>query len=146
MVDLLFITFQTYLPYESSARVDGLTAFEAPLRASENFQEALTTLRSWWQEVITVVNDLGGNPEPLKLLSSLRTLISSLVSSDNAFATEVAKISYFLHSRCTDEPLLQTMAMMEIELAAHAQEDWQRTRQGLSRRIGKEHEKERMRH
>ena len=92
VLDLLFITFQTYLPSEPSARVEGLTTVEAPLRASKNFQEALTTLRSWRQQVITVVNDLGGNPEPLKLLSSLKTLISSLVSSDNAFATEVAQI------------------------------------------------------
>ena len=92
VLDLLFITFQTYLPSEPSARLEGLTTVEAPLRAAKNFQEALTTLRSWRQQVLTVVNDLGGNPEPLKLLSSLRTLISSLVSSDNAFATEVAQI------------------------------------------------------
>ena len=73
VLDLLFITFQSYLPSEPSARVEGLTTVEAPLRASQNFQEALKTLRSWRQQVITVVNDLGGNPEPLKLLSSLRT-------------------------------------------------------------------------
>ena len=59
VLDLLFITFQTYLPSEPSARVEGLTTVEAPLRASKNFQEALTTLRSWRQQVITVVNDLG---------------------------------------------------------------------------------------
>ena len=121
VLDLLFITFQTYLPSEPSARVEGLTTVEAPLRASKNFQEALTTLRS----VITVVNDLGGNPEPLKLLSSLRTLISSLVSSDKAFATEVAQIfrTTQVKNICTDQTLLQTMGMLEIELAARAQED-----------------------
>ena len=125
VLDLLFITFQTYLPSEPSARVEGLTTVEAPLRASKNFQEALTTLRSWRQQVITVVNDLGGNPEPLKLLSSLRTLISSLVSSDNAFATEVAQIfrTTQVKNNCTDQTLLQTMGMLEIELAARAQED-----------------------
>ena len=47
VLDLLFITFQTYLPSKPSARVEGLTTVEAPLRASKNFQEALTTLRSW---------------------------------------------------------------------------------------------------
>ena len=40
VLDLLFITFQTYLPSEPSARVEGLTTVEAPLRASKNFQEA----------------------------------------------------------------------------------------------------------
>ena len=125
VLDLLFITFQTYLPSEPSARAEGLTTVEAPLRASKNFQEALTTLRSWRQQVITVVNDLGGNPDPLKLLSSLKTLISSLVSSDNAFATEVAQIfrTTQVKNNCTDQTLLQTMGMLEIELAARAQED-----------------------
>ena len=125
VLDLLFITFQTYLPSEPSARVEGLTTVEAPLRASKNFQEALTTLRSWRQQVTTVVNDLGGNPEPLKLLSSLWTLISSLVSSGNAFATEVAQIFRTTQGKnnCTDQTLLQTMGMLEIELAARAQED-----------------------
>ena len=125
VLDLLFITIQTYLPSEPSARGEGLTTVEAPLRASKNFQEALMTLRSWRQQVITVVNDLGGNPKPLKLLSSLRTLISSLVSSDNAFATEVAQIFCTTQAKntCTDQTLLQTMGMLEIELAARAQED-----------------------
>ena len=125
VLDLLFITFQTYLPSEPSARVEGLNTVEAPLRAAKNFQEALTTLRSWRQQVITVVNDLGGNPEPLKLLSSLRTLTSSLVNSDNAFATEVAQIfrTTQVKNNCTDQTLLQTMGMLEIELAARAQED-----------------------
>ena len=87
---------------------EGLTTVEAPLRASKNFQEALATLRSWRQQVITVVNDLGGNPEPLKLLSSLRTLISSMVSSDNAFATEVEQIfrTTQVKNNCTDQTLL----------------------------------------
>ena len=67
----------------------------------------------------------GGNPEPLKLLSSLKTLISSLVSSDNAFATEVAQLFRTTQAKnnCTDQTLLQTMGMLEIELAARAEED-----------------------
>ena len=95
----------------------------------------MATLRSWRQQVITVVNDLGGKPEPLKLLSSLRMLISSLVSSDNAFATEVAQISRTtqVKNNCTDENLLQTMGMLEIELAsrAQAQEDDEERRKGV---------------
>ena len=115
--------------------------------------------------VITVVSDLGGQPESLKLLSSLKTLISSLVSSDNAFATEVAQIvrTTQAKNKCTDEALLQTMGMLEIELASQAQEDEEERikrgqphhtvisamgnlpRRGKQRR-GKEHEKGRMRH
>ena len=143
--------------------MEGLTTVEAPLRASKTFQEALTTLRAWRQQVITVVNDLGGNPEPLKLLSSLRTLISSPVSSDNAFATEVAQIfrTTQVKNNCTDQTLLQTMGMLEIELAARAQEDDEERRkrgqthhtanpvtarqpERASRRRRKEQEKEKM--
>ena len=47
------------------------------------------------------------------------------MSSDNAFATEVARI--FLTTQvknpCTDETMLHTMGMLEIELAAKTQED-----------------------
>ena len=35
ILDLLFITFQTYLPSEPSARVTGLMTVEAPLKGSE---------------------------------------------------------------------------------------------------------------
>ena len=34
---------------------------------AKNFNEALTTLRTWRQQILTVVTDLQGNPEPLKL-------------------------------------------------------------------------------
>ena len=107
-LDLLFITFQTYLP-EPSARVDGLMAVEAPLKAPKHFHKALTTLRSWRQQVIIVVTNLGGHPEPLKFFSSLRILIS-----------EVAQLFGQIRSSRTDEILLQNMGMLEIELAAHA--------------------------
>ena len=52
-------------------------------------------------------------------------MISSLVSSDNAFATEVAQVfrTTQVKNNCTDQTLLQTMGMLEIELAARAQED-----------------------
>ena len=88
VADLLYLTFQAFLPSEPSARVEGLATIEAPVKPVRTFGEALSFLRSWRQQVLTVVHDLGGNPEPLKLLSTLRTLISSLVASDTAFAME----------------------------------------------------------
>ena len=63
---LLFITFQTFLPSEPSARVDGLNTVETPLKAARTFSEALNTLRAWRQQIITVVTDLQANPEPLQ--------------------------------------------------------------------------------
>ena len=125
VLDLLFITLQTYLPSEPNARVDGLSLIEAPLRSAKNFSEALSTLRTWRQQIITVVNDLQGNPEPLKLYQSLRQLISGLVNSDNAFATEVSRMMHDtnIKTHCTDQTLLQLMNLLEIELSARSQED-----------------------
>ena len=92
VADLLYLTFQAFLPSGPSARVEGLATIEAPMKPVRTFGEALSSLRSWRQQVLTIVHDLGGNPEPLKLLSPLRTLISSLVASDTAFAMEVSQI------------------------------------------------------
>ena len=69
VADLLYLTFQAFLPSEPSAWVEGLATIEAPVKPVRTFGEALSFLRSWRQEVLTVVHDLGGNPEPLKLLS-----------------------------------------------------------------------------
>ena len=125
VLDLLFLTFQTYLPSEPSARVDGLALVESPLKAARSFGEALSTLRTWRQQILTVVNDLQGNPEPLKLFQSLKMLISSLISSDNAFATEVSQMLHQTNIKtiCTDQTLLTLMSMLEIELSARAHED-----------------------
>ena len=125
VLDLLFLTFQTFLPSEPSARVDGLNAVETPLRAAKNFNEALTTLRTWRQQILTVVTDLQGNPEPLKLFNSLKVLISNLVSSDNSFATEVSQMyrNTGIKNSCTDQALLQLMNLLEIEMSARAMED-----------------------
>ena len=91
--ELIFLTFQAFLPSELSARVDGLNTIETCLKAAaRNFAEALTTLRTWRQQVVTVVTDLKANAEPLKLFSSLKILISNLTSSDSAFATEVSQM------------------------------------------------------
>ena len=82
MADLLYLTFQVFLPSEPSARVEGLATIEAPVKNARTFVEALSFLRSWHQQVLTVANDLGGNPEPLKLLST--SLLSLLWSSQTA--------------------------------------------------------------
>ena len=126
--DLLFITFQTFLPSEPGAQVDGLNTVETPLKAARTFSDALNTLRAWRQQIITVVTDLQANPEPLKLFNSVRTLTSNLISADNAFATEVSQMyrSTNIKSLCTDQalqPLLQVMGLLDIELSTRAQED-----------------------
>ena len=58
VLDLLFITLQTYLPSEPSARVDGLSLIQAPLRSAKNFNEALSTLRTWRQQIIHSLRQL----------------------------------------------------------------------------------------
>ena len=123
--DLLYLTFQSYLPSEPIARVEGLASIEAPVKPSRTFGEAQSLLRSWRQQVITVVHDLGGNPEPLKLFGTLRTLISSLVSSDNAFAMEASQMykETNIKSICNDVSLLTTIDLLEVELSSRAQEE-----------------------
>ena len=71
------------------------------------------------------MSDLGGNPEPLKLFGSLRSLISSLVAGDTSFATEISQIYRQTNVKilCTDDNFLRTLDMVEIELAARAHED-----------------------
>ena len=76
VADSLYLTLQTHLPSEPSARVGGLADIEALVRPARGVAEALAFLRSWWQKIMTVVNDLGGNPEPLKLLGSLMSKFS----------------------------------------------------------------------
>ena len=125
VADILFLTLQTYLPSEPSARVDGLTAIEAPVRPARTFNEALSFLRSWRQQILTVVHDLKGNPEPLKLLNSLKTLISSLIAGDTAFAMEVSQMYRQTNVKtvCTDVTFLAMLDLLEIELSSRAHED-----------------------
>ena len=134
VADLLYLTFLTYLPSEPSARVDGLAEIEAAVKPARIFAEALAFLRSWRQKIVTVVNDLSGNPEPLKLLGSLRALISSLVSSDTAFATEVSQIYRQTNVKivCNDASFWATMDLLEIELSTRAQEDEEEKRKQIS--------------
>ena len=124
--ELHFLTFQAFLPSEPSARVDGLNTVETPLKAARNFAEALTTLRTWRQQVVTVVTDLKANPEPLKLFNSLKILISNLTSSDNAFANEVSqkyRSTQIIKTTCIDKALLEFMGLLEIGMSNRARED-----------------------
>ena len=133
VVGLLYLTFQTFLSSEPAARVDGLNPAEAPLKAAKSFSEALNTLRSWRQQILTVVNDLQGSPEPLKLFNYLKVLLASLISSDNAFATEVSQVYRItnIKTSCTDSSLLQFMGLIEIEMSSQAmEEDEERRRRG----------------
>ena len=77
---------------------------------------------------MTVVNDLGGNPEPLKLLGSLKDVLSlhlwslwtpllPLKSAKSIIAKQPSKWS------CTDDSLLHTFDLIEVELAARSHED-----------------------
>ena len=91
VADILFLILQTHLPSEPAAQVDGLSSIEAAVRPACAFSEALSFLRSW-RQILTVVHDLKGNPEPLKLLNSLKTLTSSLIAGDTAFAMEVSQM------------------------------------------------------
>ena len=73
-----------------------------------------------------MVHDLGGNPEPLKLFQTLRTLVSSLVSSDNAFAMELSQIykQTNIKTICNDVSLLiTTIDLLEVELSSRALEE-----------------------
>ena len=128
MADLLNSLSKPIYPQshqQPSARVEGLTTIEAPVKPASTFGEALSFLRSWRQQVLTIVNDLGGNPEPLKLLSTLRALISSLVASDTAFAMEVSQVyrQTTVKTLCNDVTLLTTVDLLEVDLASRAQED-----------------------
>ena len=125
MHELLFLTLQASLPSEPNARVDGLNTVETPLKAARSFSEALTTLRTWRQQVVTVVTDLKANPEPLKFFNSLKIFISNLTSSDNVFATEVSQVyrSTQIKTNCTDKALLEFMGLLEIEASNRARED-----------------------
>ena len=124
VADLLYVTVPDDFA-EPSARVDGLADIEAPVRPSRTFAEALSFLRSWRQKIMTAVNDLGGNPKPLKLFGSLRNLISSLVAGDAAFAAEINSIYKQTNVKviCSDESFLKTMDMIEIELSSQSHED-----------------------
>ena len=137
MADILFLTLQTYLLSEPSARVDGLSAIEAPVRPERTFNEALSFLRSWRQQILTVVHDLKGNPEPLKLLNSLQTLTSSLIAGDTAFAMEVSQMYRQTNVKtvCIDVTFLAMLDLLEIDLSSRAHEDDEEKRRQKSANV-----------
>ena len=67
VADLLYLTFQTFLPSEPSARVDGLADIEAPVRPSRTFCRSARFPQVMETEDHDSGQRLGGNPEPLKL-------------------------------------------------------------------------------
>ena len=66
--------------------------------------------------------DLKSNPEPLRLLSSMRTLTSSLVGNDTAFAMEVSQIYRTTNVKVlrSDQIFMETLNLLEIELSSRA--------------------------
>ena len=137
VTDILFLPLQAYLPSEPSARVDGLSVIEAPVRLARTFNEALSFLQSRRQQILTVVHDLKGNPEPLKLLNSLKTLIPSLIAGDSAFAMEVSQVyrDVNVETICTDVTFLATFDLLEIELSSRAHEDDEEKRRQKSANV-----------
>ena len=115
--DLLYLTFQPYLPSESAARVNGLGSLEAPMKRARTFTETLRHLRTRRERILTVVMDLKGSPKPLQLLSSLRALVSSLVG--NAFAIYKKHVKVIRN----DQAFMETLNLLEIEMASRTHEE-----------------------
>ena len=82
-------------------------------------------------------HDLKGNPEPLKLLNSLKTLISSLNAGDTAFAMEVSQMYRQTNVKtvCTDVTFLAMLDLLKIELSSRAHEDDEEKRRQKSANI-----------
>ena len=110
-----------YLHSEPAARVDGLASIE--VKPARTLAETLQFLRPWRQQIITVVMDLKGSPESLWLLSSLRTLISSLASNDTRFAKYIRTQTRRFYGIRNDQTFMETVNLLEIEMASRAHED-----------------------
>ena len=113
-------TFQTFLPSDPSANVDALADIESLVRPARALAKALSFLTSSWrQKIMTVVNDLGGNPKPLKFFWFF-VFPCFLVAGDAAFATEINSIYKQTNVQliCSDESFFRTLDVIEIELLA----------------------------
>ena len=122
VLDLPLATFKTLLPSEPSAQSRAIAEVEAPLPAAKTYNQALSTLSAWKIGVLTVVLDMGGDPEPPVLLSSLRALLSTLVQKDAVFSKEVVRIEATsdIQIHCSDVNLLRFITLLEIELSSRA--------------------------
>ena len=122
VMDLLFATFQTLLPSEPRAFRRAIAQVETPLPTAATYSQALTTLRAWKQDILTVVLDMGADPEPATLLSSLRSLLSHLIRRDSLFADEVVHLESVANTQthCSGDNLLTFIALLETELSSRA--------------------------
>eukprot|EP00971_Amphidinium_carterae_P292081 5798433-Amphidinium_carterae.1 len=77
--DRLTLLLQRYLPSEPTARVDSLASIETPLKPAKTFQEALTQLRKWKDQLLIVTETLQGRPDIYRLYMALQPLMSSLM-------------------------------------------------------------------
>ena len=121
VLNFLLSTFKTPLPSETSARTRAIARVEAPLPVARTYNQALSVLRAW----ITVALDMGADPEPATLLSSLRSLRSSLIRHDSSFANEVVHLVHLesvasTQTHCSGDNLLTFIALLETELSSRA--------------------------
>ena len=125
VLNFLLSTFKTPLPSETSARTRAIARVEAPLPVARTYNQALSVLRAWNQDVLTVALDMGADPEPATLLSSLRSLLSSLIRHDSSFANEVVHLVHLesvasTQTHCSGDNLLTFIALLETELSSRA--------------------------
>ena len=106
VADLLYLTFQSFLPSEPMARVEGLATIEAPVKPSRAFSEAQALQHFTYTYFITGSlrqrSRNGGQPDPSQI--GIKTL-------------------------CNDVCLLTTIDLLEVELASGAQEEEERRKQ-----------------
>ena len=107
----------------SQALRRAIAQVETPRATAATYSPALTILRAWKQDILTVVLDMGADPEPAALLSSiLRSLLSHLIRRDSLFADEVVHLESVANTKthCSDGNLLTLIAQLEIELSSRA--------------------------
>eukprot|EP00971_Amphidinium_carterae_P214453 4255832-Amphidinium_carterae.1 len=85
LAEILELLLQRYLPSEPVARVDTLSALEAPLKVAKSFVEALRVFRTWKEQLIVTVRSLHGRPDIYRMFTTIQPLLSSLLH-DCSFA------------------------------------------------------------
>eukprot|EP00971_Amphidinium_carterae_P302805 6016773-Amphidinium_carterae.1 len=85
LAEILELLQQRYLPSEPVARVDALSALEAPLKVAKSFVEALRVFRTWKKQLIAPAKSLHGRPDIYRMFTTIQPLLSSLLQ-DSSFA------------------------------------------------------------